>query len=163
MSPNNAVSGHSKPATKGRMKTSHFEGSIASWAAKAANDRDERTQRELAAFDCSFVRQGLVAPTYCPRVGDQPRDGGPVSSTGPTNPANLPGTRNICIHGIDMSFNITWITCWIVFCTTPRPSPLPAGATGRKTMLPLLEKTTKLRRKSPNSSNLLRPAPICAP
>ncbi len=67
-----AVSGHSKPATKGRMKTSHFEGSIASWAAKAANDCDERTQREFAAFDFSFVGQWLVAPTDCPRAGDQP-------------------------------------------------------------------------------------------
>jgi len=54
---------------RSKMKTSHFEGSIASWAAKAANDRDERTQRELAAFDFSFVGQWLVAPTDCPRVG----------------------------------------------------------------------------------------------
>jgi hypothetical protein len=33
------------------MKTSHFEGSIAHWAARTAHGRDERTQRELAAFD----------------------------------------------------------------------------------------------------------------
>src|ERR1035438_2844374 len=33
------VSGQSKPATKGRMKTSHFEGSIAYWAARAALER----------------------------------------------------------------------------------------------------------------------------
>ena len=49
------VSGQSKPATKGRMKTSHFEGSIASWAAWAALECNERTQRELAAFDFNFV------------------------------------------------------------------------------------------------------------
>src|SRR4051812_5653011 len=83
------VSGHSKPATKGRMKTSHFEGSIASWAAEAANDCDEQTQRELAAFDFSFGGQWLVAPTYCPRVGDQSRDSGPVSSTGPTKTSHF--------------------------------------------------------------------------
>src|SRR5207249_1083561 len=60
-----AVSGHSKPATKGRMKTSHFEGSIAYWAARAALDRNERTQRELAAFDCDFGGQRLVQPADC--------------------------------------------------------------------------------------------------
>ncbi|MGP8200503.1 MAG: hypothetical protein ACLQU4_13485, partial [Limisphaerales bacterium] len=42
-----SVSGQSKPATKGRMKTSHFEGSIACWAAWAAHGRNERTQCEL--------------------------------------------------------------------------------------------------------------------
>jgi hypothetical protein len=59
------VSGHSKPATKGRMKTSHFEGSIASWAATAALGRNERTQRELAAFDIDFGGQRLVQPADC--------------------------------------------------------------------------------------------------
>ena len=53
------VSGQSKPATKGRMKTSHFEGSIAYWAALAAPERNERTQRELAAFDNNFGGQRL--------------------------------------------------------------------------------------------------------
>jgi len=42
-----AVSGQSKPASKGRMKTSHFEGSIAYWAAWAALERNERTLWEL--------------------------------------------------------------------------------------------------------------------
>ncbi len=59
------VSGHSKPATKGRMKTSHFEGSIAFWAARAAHGRNERTQRELAAFDINFGGQRLVQPADC--------------------------------------------------------------------------------------------------
>ena len=59
------VSGHSKPATKGRMKTSHFEGSIAYWAAWAALERNERTQRELAAFDIGFGGQRLVQPADC--------------------------------------------------------------------------------------------------
>jgi hypothetical protein len=60
-----SVSGHSKPATKGRMKTSHFEGSIAYWAATAALERNERTQRELAAFDINFGAQRLVQPADC--------------------------------------------------------------------------------------------------
>jgi 2-polyprenyl-3-methyl-5-hydroxy-6-metoxy-1,4-benzoquinol methylase len=60
-----AVSGHSKPATKGRMKTSHFEGSIAYWAAWAALGRNERTQRELAAFNIDFGGQRLVPPADC--------------------------------------------------------------------------------------------------
>jgi hypothetical protein len=60
-----AVSGQSKPATKGRMKTSRFEGSIASWAAWAALGRNERTQRELAAFDFNFGGQRLVQPPDC--------------------------------------------------------------------------------------------------
>ncbi len=59
------VSGHSKPATKGRMKTSHFEGSIAYLAAWAALGRDERTQRELAAFDINSSGQRLVQPADC--------------------------------------------------------------------------------------------------
>src|SRR5271168_1117885 len=59
------VSGQSKPATKGRMKTSHFEGSIAPWAAWAALGRNERTQRELAAFDINFGGQRLVQPADC--------------------------------------------------------------------------------------------------
>jgi DNA adenine methylase len=59
------VSGQSKPATKGRMKTSHFEGSIAYWAAWASLERNERTQRELAAFDINFGGQRLVQPADC--------------------------------------------------------------------------------------------------
>jgi hypothetical protein len=53
----NPVNGQSKPASKGRMKTSHFEGSIAYLAAWAALGRNERTQRELAAFDFNFGGQ----------------------------------------------------------------------------------------------------------
>jgi hypothetical protein len=36
------------------MKTSHFEGRIASISADAALGHDERTQRELTAFDFDF-------------------------------------------------------------------------------------------------------------
>ena len=43
------------------MKTSHFEGSIAYCAAGAAQERDERTQRELAALDIDFGGQRLAA------------------------------------------------------------------------------------------------------
>jgi hypothetical protein len=61
----NSVSGRSKPAMKGRFKTSHFEGSIASWAAWAAPVRNERTQCEPAAFDINFGGQWLVQPADC--------------------------------------------------------------------------------------------------
>ena len=47
------------------MKTSHFEASIAYWAAWAALGRNERTQRELAAFDFNFGGQRLVQPADC--------------------------------------------------------------------------------------------------
>jgi uncharacterized protein YdaU (DUF1376 family) len=40
------------------MKTRHFEGSIASWAAWAAPGRNERTQSELAAFDFTLAGNG---------------------------------------------------------------------------------------------------------
>jgi hypothetical protein len=39
-----AVSGRSKPAREGRMKTSHFEGRIALSAVETAQGRDEHTQ-----------------------------------------------------------------------------------------------------------------------
>jgi hypothetical protein len=44
----NRVSGHSKPARDGRMKTSHFESGIAQKAAIAATLRNEPTQCEPA-------------------------------------------------------------------------------------------------------------------
>src|SRR5436190_19554179 len=47
-----AVSGHSKPASKGQMKTSHFESGIAHRAAKAALVSDVPTQCEPATFHC---------------------------------------------------------------------------------------------------------------
>ena len=85
----NNVSGHSKPATKGRMKTSHFEGSIASWAARAALGRNERTQRELAAFDFNFGGQRLVQPADCARTGHQPGDGRKVFAAGPVKTSHF--------------------------------------------------------------------------
>jgi hypothetical protein len=60
-----SVSGQSKPATSGRMKTSHFEGTIAYWAAWAALGRNEPTQCEPAAFDINFGGQRLVQPADC--------------------------------------------------------------------------------------------------
>jgi hypothetical protein len=42
------------------LKTSHFEGSIAFGAAKAALERNVRTQRELPAFDFNFGGGKLV-------------------------------------------------------------------------------------------------------
>jgi hypothetical protein len=47
------------------VKTSHFEGRIASTAADAALGRDERTQRELTAFDFDFGGAWLVPPADC--------------------------------------------------------------------------------------------------
>ena len=64
------------------MKTSHFEGSIALWAATAALVRDERTQRELAAFDINFSGQWLVQPADCAGTGHPPGDGGAAFTTG---------------------------------------------------------------------------------
>jgi hypothetical protein len=54
------VSGRSKPARDGRMKTSHFEVGVALGAAGAADQRDEPTQREPATFHRHAVGPGLV-------------------------------------------------------------------------------------------------------
>src|SRR5476651_1575773 len=48
------VSERSKPASRERMKTSHFEERIALRAVETAQRRDESTQRELATFDNDF-------------------------------------------------------------------------------------------------------------
>src|SRR5271156_5225791 len=71
------------------MKTSHFEGSIAYWAAWAAHGRDERTQRELAAFDFNFGGQRLVQPADCARTGHQPGDGKQVFAAGPAKTSHF--------------------------------------------------------------------------
>ena len=76
------VSGRSKPASTGRMKTSHFEGRIALGAAVAALGRDESTQREPATFDFDFGGTWLVAPADCAGTGHQPGDGRQVSAAG---------------------------------------------------------------------------------
>jgi hypothetical protein len=54
------VSGHSKPAREGQMKTSHFESEIAHRAVKAAMVRDVPTPREPATFHYHTGRQRLV-------------------------------------------------------------------------------------------------------
>ncbi len=59
------VGGHSKPASKNRMKAGHFEVSIAYWEAGAAHGHNERTQYEPAAFDLNFGGQWLVQPADC--------------------------------------------------------------------------------------------------
>ena len=48
------------------MKTSHFEGSVALRAAKAAQGRDESTQSELAACDYTSGRGRHVGAGHCP-------------------------------------------------------------------------------------------------
>lgn len=64
------------------MKTNHFEGRIALSAADAAQERDEPTQCEIAAFDIDFVGAWLVAPADCAGTGHQPGDRGQVSAAG---------------------------------------------------------------------------------
>lgn len=65
------------------MKTSQFEGGVASWAAGAAQGRDESTQREPATFDFNFGRARLVGAADCSRAGCQSRDGREVFTAGP--------------------------------------------------------------------------------
>jgi len=60
-----SVSGRSKPAREGRMKTSHFEERIALRAMQTAQRRDESTQRELATFDNDLGGAWLVQPADC--------------------------------------------------------------------------------------------------
>jgi hypothetical protein len=59
------VSERSKPASRERMKTSHFEGRIALGATDVAQRRDESTQRELATFDNDLGGAWLVPPADC--------------------------------------------------------------------------------------------------
>ena len=64
------------------MKTSHIEERIALRVVPTAQERDERTQRELATLDIDFGRQWLVAAPDCARTGHTPGDGEPASVTG---------------------------------------------------------------------------------
>jgi hypothetical protein len=50
--------------------------------AKAAHERNEQTQRELAALDNDFGPAGLVQPADCAETGHPPGDGGPASANG---------------------------------------------------------------------------------
>jgi hypothetical protein len=59
------VSGRSKPAREGRMKTSHFEERIAVRVVQTAQRRDESTQREPATFDNDLGGAWLVPPADC--------------------------------------------------------------------------------------------------
>jgi hypothetical protein len=56
----NHVSGQSKPASDGQLKTGHLEGRIALCAADVAQGRDEQTQREPATFDNNVMEQRVV-------------------------------------------------------------------------------------------------------
>jgi len=55
------VSGQSKPARDGQMKTSHDENGIASRAVKTAQERDEPTRRELATSNGTLAVKGWSA------------------------------------------------------------------------------------------------------
>ena len=59
------VSERSKPASRERMKTSHFEERIALRVVQTAQRRDESTQRELATFDNDLGGAWLVPPADC--------------------------------------------------------------------------------------------------
>jgi hypothetical protein len=59
------VSGQSKPARAGRMKTSHFEERIAFGAVERVQGHDESTQREPATFDNDLGGAWLVPPADC--------------------------------------------------------------------------------------------------
>ncbi|HEY1209758.1 MAG TPA: hypothetical protein VGE85_10350, partial [Terracidiphilus sp.] len=59
------VSERSKPASRERMKTSHFEERIALGAVETAQRRDEPTQRELATFNNDLGSAWLVPPADC--------------------------------------------------------------------------------------------------
>src|ERR1700739_4123899 len=54
------VSGQSKPASDGQLKTGHLEGRIALSAADVAQGRDEQTQREPATIDIDAVEPRVV-------------------------------------------------------------------------------------------------------
>ncbi len=77
-SPLASVSGHSKPAREGQMKTGHFESGIAHGAAIADQMRDEPTQCEPATFHRHAGGQGLVGAQDRPRTGCASRDGWPL-------------------------------------------------------------------------------------
>ena len=59
-----------KPASRERVKTSHFEELIALSAACAAQERDEPTQRELTTFNNGPGGARLVRPADCARTAD---------------------------------------------------------------------------------------------
>jgi len=133
------------------MKTGHFEGSTASSAAKAANNCDERTQRELAAFDLSLVGQRLVAA-----------DGLPASWASTARQwAGICGwlSQN---RPYGASF---WVMCprlvrsSTVFSITLRPLRLRVEVIGSKTTPLLPERRTKIRRANPSPSNVRPPGP----
>jgi hypothetical protein len=60
------VSGQSKPARDGHLRTSHFEGRIALSAVLTAQERDERTQCEPATFNFDTDGWWLVPTTHRP-------------------------------------------------------------------------------------------------
>ena len=66
------VSERSKPASRERMKTSHFEECIALGAVETAQRRDESTQRELTTFHNDFGGEWLVPPADCAGTGHPP-------------------------------------------------------------------------------------------
>jgi hypothetical protein len=62
------------------------------------------------------------------------------------------------LHGENQINQDPWAKLWYdpfdASCTTPRPSPLPGGVTGSKTMPPFPEKRTKTRKANPSPANL---------
>jgi uncharacterized repeat protein (TIGR03803 family) len=76
------VSERSKPASRERMKTSHFEERIALRVVQTAQERDERTQRELATLDIDLGSEWLVPPADCAGTGHPPGDSGAAFTIG---------------------------------------------------------------------------------
>ena len=64
------------------MKTSHFEERIAFRVVPTAQERDERTQRELATLDIDLGGEWLVPPADCAGTGHPPGDGGATFTIG---------------------------------------------------------------------------------
>ena len=69
------VSGRVKPASLGRVKTSHFERGFALRATRGCTERDEPSRSDPTAIHQSLGRARLVAASHCPRTGRRSLDG----------------------------------------------------------------------------------------
>ena len=78
----NLVSERSKPASRERMKTSHFEERFALRVVPTAQEREERTQRELATLDIDLGGEWLRPTGGLRGTGHSPGDGGAAFAIG---------------------------------------------------------------------------------
>ena len=70
------------------------------------------------------------------------------------DPEINPKVAEFCRHYGTVMMPTRPARSWIVSCTTPRPSPSLAGATGSKITPPLLGKRIKAERPNPSRTNL---------